>query len=359
MIYNLLYGLNADSSLFNLFRYITFRTIYVSITAFLICFFMGPWLIEKLQKLQIGQYIRDCGPETHLDKAGTPTMGGVMILIAIVTSVLFWSDLTNPYVWIALFSAVGFGLIGFTDDYLMQIKKRSKGLSARGKFALQTVLALAIGWLVYSSPGFSTTVTVPFLKNVSPDLGVGYIFFAAFVIVGCSNAVNLTDGLDGLATGPMIIASITYMLFAYVSGHAVLAEYLQIPFIKNGGEMAVICGAIAGAGVGFLWFNAYPAQIFMGDTGSLPLGAILGTIAVITKQEILLVIVGGLFVMEALSVIIQVGYFKISGGKRIFRMAPLHHHFELKGWKEPKVIVRFWIISAMLALIAVSTLKIR
>ena len=359
MIYNILYQLNADSSVFNLFRYITFRTIYVAITAFLICFFMGPWLIEKLRKLQIGQYIRECGPETHLDKAGTPTMGGVMIILAIVVSVLFWSDLTNPYVWIALLSITGFGVIGLTDDYLMQIKKRSKGLSARGKFFMQTVLALFIGWLVYTSPGFSTTVTIPFLKNISPDLGMGYILFAAFVIVGSSNAVNLTDGLDGLATGPMIIASITYMVFAYVSGHAGLAEYLQIPFVENGGEMAVICGAIAGAGVGFLWFNAYPAEIFMGDTGSLPLGAILGTIAVITKQEILLAIVGGLFVMEAMSVILQVGYFKLTGGKRIFRMAPLHHHFELKGWKEPKVIVRFWIISAMLALIAISTLKIR
>jgi len=359
MIYNLLYGLYGDISFFNLFRYITFRTIYGTITAFLICFLMGPWLINKLRRLQIGQYIRECGPESHLGKAGTPTMGGVMILLAIIGSSLLWADIKNPYVWIVLLAAAGFGLIGFTDDYLMQIKKRSKGLSARGKFTLQALLALLIGWLVYSSPGFSTTVTVPFLKNVQPDLGFGYIFFAAFVIVGCSNAVNLTDGLDGLATGPMIIASITYMVFAYVSGHAGIAEYLQIPFIKNGGEMAVLCGATAGAGVGFLWFNSYPAQIFMGDTGSLPLGAILGTIAVITKQEILLVIVGGLFVMEALSVIIQVTYFKLTGGQRIFRMAPLHHHFELKGWQEPKVIVRFWIISAMLALLAVSTLKIR
>lgn len=359
MIYNLLYRFHADISFFNLFRYITFRTIYATITAFLICFIMGPWLIDKLRQLQVGQYIRECGPQSHLGKAGTPTMGGVMILLAVIVSGLLWADIANPYVWIVLLSAAGFGLIGFTDDYLMQIKKRSKGLSARQKFGLQTVLGLLIGWLVYSSPGFPTTVTVPFLKNVRPDLGFGYIFFAAFVIVGCSNAVNLTDGLDGLATGPMIIASITYMVFAYVSGHAGLAEYLQIPYIKNGGEIAVLCGALAGAGVGFLWFNAYPAEIFMGDTGSLPLGAILGTIAVITKQEFLLVIVGGLFVMEALSVIIQVSYFKMSGGKRVFRMAPLHHHFELKGWKEPKVIVRFWIISAMLALLAVSTLKIR
>ena len=359
MIYNLLYSLHVDISFFNLFRYITFRTIYVTITAFLICFLMGPWLIGKLRQLQIGQYIRECGPESHLGKAGTPTMGGVMILLSIVVSTLLWADISNPYVWIALLAAVGFGLIGFTDDYLMQIKKRSKGLSARGKIGMQTALALTIGWLLYSSPGFSTTVTVPFLKNVSPDLGFGYIFFAAFVIVGCSNAVNLTDGLDGLATGPMIIASLTYMVLAYVSGHMGLAEYLQIPFVKNGGEMAVICGAVAGAGVGFLWFNSYPAEIFMGDTGSLPLGAILGTVAVITKQEVLLVIVGGLFVMEALSVIIQVSYFKLTGGQRIFRMAPLHHHFELKGWKEPKVIVRFWIISAMLALLAISTLKIR
>jgi phospho-N-acetylmuramoyl-pentapeptide-transferase len=254
---------------------------------------------------------------------------------------------------------VGFTLVGFADDYLMQVKKRSKGLGARSKLVLQIIFALLVGWLTYTSPGFSTKITVPFLKSVSPDLGFGYIFFAAFVIVGTSNAVNLTDGLDGLAIGPVIISAVTYMLFAYVAGHYKIAEYLQLTHVPNSGEITIVCGAIAGAGVGFLWFNAYPAQVFMGDTGSLPLGGVLGTIAVITKQEILLVIVGGLFVLEAMSVILQVGYFKITNGQRIFRMAPLHHHFELKGWPEPKVIVRFWIVSIMLALIAVSTLKIR
>jgi phospho-N-acetylmuramoyl-pentapeptide-transferase len=258
-----------------------------------------------------------------------------------------------------IISCLGFTLVGFTDDYLMRIYKRSKGLGARSKLVLQICFGLLVGWLTYTTPGFSTKVTIPFLKTFSPDLGFGYIFFAAFVIVATSNAVNLTDGLDGLAIGPVIISSVTYMLFAYVTGHSKIAEYLQLFHVAGSGEITIICGAIAGAGVGFLWFNAYPAQIFMGDTGSLPLGGLLGTIAVITKQEILLVIVGGLFVVEALSVILQVGYFKITHGQRIFRMAPLHHHFELKGWPEPKVIVRFWIVSIMLALIAVSTLKIR
>jgi phospho-N-acetylmuramoyl-pentapeptide-transferase len=344
---------------FNVFRYITFRTICAIATSFLICFIMGPWMIQTLQKLQIGQYIRKEGPESHYDKAGTPTMGGVMIMSSIVFSTLFWADIFNRYVWIVIISCLGFTLVGFTDDYLMRIYKRSKGLGARSKLVLQIFFGLLVGWLTYSTPGFSTKVTIPFLKTFSPDFGFGYIFFAAFVIVATSNAVNLTDGLDGLAIGPVIISSVTYMLFAYVTGHSKIAEYLQLFHVAGSGEITIICGAIAGAGVGFLWFNAYPAQIFMGDTGSLPLGGLLGTIAVITKQEILLVIVGGLFVVEALSVILQVGYFKITHGQRIFRMAPLHHHFELKGWPEPKVIVRFWIVSIMLALIAVSTLKIR
>lgn len=359
MLYHLLYSMHTEISAFNVFRYITFRTIYASITAFLLCFVLGPWVIKRLQKLQIGQYVRDNGPQTHLTKAGTPTMGGVMIIGAIVLSTLLWTDLFNRYIWIVLFSTVSFVMIGFTDDYLMQVKKRSKGLSAKAKFSLQVIVAMITGWLIYSTPDFSTTITIPFLKNVSPDLGAGYILFVAFVIVGTSNAVNLTDGLDGLAIGPVIISAVTYMLFAYVAGHMKIADYLQITYVPNGGEITIICGAIAGAGIGFLWFNAYPAQVFMGDTGSLPLGAVLGTIAVITKQEILLVIVGGLFVIEALSVILQVSYFKLTNGRRIFRMAPIHHHFELKGWPEPKVIVRFWIVSIMLALIAVSTLKLR
>ncbi len=359
MLYHLLYPLHTTFSVFNVFRYITFRTIYASLTAFLICFLLGPWMIRKLAEMQVGQYIRDDGPKTHLDKAGTPTMGGTLIIVSIVVSILLWSDLTNFYVWITLFVIIGYGLVGFIDDYLMQVKKQSKGLSVRTKLLWQAIIALIAGFLVYISPDFSTQITIPFFKNVSPDFGWGYIIFAAFVIVGASNAVNLTDGLDGLAIGPVIIAATTYMIFAYVAGHVKIANYLQINYVSGSGELAIFCGAIVGSGMGFLWFNTYPAQIFMGDVGSLSLGAFLGTVAVITKQEILLVLVGGLFVIEALSVILQVSFFKMTSGKRIFRMAPLHHHFELKGWPEPKVIVRFWIIAIALAMLAMSTLKMR
>jgi phospho-N-acetylmuramoyl-pentapeptide-transferase len=359
MLYHLLYPLHTTFSVFNVFRYITFRTIYASLTAFFICFLLGPWMIRKLANMQVGQYIRDDGPKSHFDKAGTPTMGGTLIILSVTVSVLLWSDLTNYFVWIVLFVTLGFGLIGFIDDYLMQVKKQSKGLTVRKKLILQAIVALITGYLVYASPNFSTVVTIPFFKNASPDFGWGYILFAAFVIVGASNAVNLTDGLDGLAIGPVIIAASTYMIFAYVSGHVKIAAYLQLNYVPGAGELSIFCGALAGAGLGFLWFNSYPAQIFMGDVGSLSLGAFLGTVAVITKQEILLALVGGLFVIEALSVIFQVGFFKMTSGKRIFRMAPLHHHFELKGWPEPKVIVRFWIIAIALALLAMSTLKLR
>lgn len=359
MLYHLLYPLHTEISFFNVFRYITFRTIYAGLTAFLICFIVGPKIIRMLSKMQIGQYIREDGPQTHLGKAGTPTMGGILIMLAFVVSTLLWTDLSNYFVWIVLLVTITFGGIGFADDYLMQVKKRSKGLSARGKFSLQILMALIAGILVYMCPNFDTHVTVPFFKNISPDLGPAYILFATVVIVGTSNAVNLTDGLDGLAIGSIIVAAVTYMIFAYVAGHVKIAEYLQIHYVAGCGEISIICGAMAGAGLGFLWFNAYPAQIFMGDAGSLPLGAWLGTIAVITKQEILLIVVGGLFVIETLSVIFQVGYFKMTNGRRIFKMAPLHHHFELKGWPEPKVIVRFWIVAIMLALISMSTLKLR
>jgi phospho-N-acetylmuramoyl-pentapeptide-transferase len=359
MLYHLLYPLHTTFSAFNVFRYITFRTIYASLTAFLICFFLGPWTIRKLSEMQVGQYIREDGPQSHLKKAGTPTMGGVLILLGVVSSTLLWTDLTNPYVWIVLLVTFGFGLIGFIDDYLMQVKKRSKGLSVKGKLVLQTLLALFAGVLVVMTPEFNTHVTVPLFKRLSPDLSWGYIFFAGFVIVSASNAVNITDGLDGLAIGPTVIAAVAYMFFAYVAGHTRLAEYLQINHVAGCGEIAVYCGALAGGGIGFLWFNAYPAQVFMGDVGSLSLGASLGAIAVITKQEIMLILVGGLFVIECLSVIAQVSFFKMTKGGRIFKMAPLHHHFELKGWPEPKVIVRFWIIAMGLALISVSTLKLR
>jgi phospho-N-acetylmuramoyl-pentapeptide-transferase len=359
MLYHLLFPLHTSLAVFNVFRYITFRTIYAGLTALFICFILGPWVIRRLTAMQVGQYIREEGPASHHLKAGTPTMGGVLMLFAIVVSTLLWANLTNAYVWIVLMVTVGYAGIGCFDDYLMQVKKQSKGLSVRGKFLLQTALALAAGFLLYRLTNFSTVLTIPFFKNLSPDLGWGYIFFAALVIVGTSNAVNLTDGLDGLAIGPVIIAAVTYMIFAYAAGHAKIATYLQINPVAGCGEVTVFCGALAGAGLGFLWFNAYPAQVFMGDVGSLSLGGALGIVAVITKQEILLVLVGGLFVIEALSVIFQVGYFKMTKGRRIFKMAPLHHHFELKGWAEPKVIVRFWIIAIILALISMSTLKLR
>ncbi|RLC05596.1 MAG: phospho-N-acetylmuramoyl-pentapeptide-transferase [Deltaproteobacteria bacterium] len=359
MLYEFLYPYHLDYTFLNIFRYITFRTIYGGLTAFLICLLFGPFVIKKLSQMQIGQIIQTDGPQSHLGKQGTPTMGGILILFSIFITTLIWGNLSNHYVNILLLALMLFGFIGFVDDYLMQIKKRNMGFSAKGKFLIQVLFALIISWLIYKCPDFSSRLTIPFFKDLSPDLGIWYIPFACLVIVGTSNAVNLTDGLDGLAIGPYIVASATYMLFAYVSGHARIAEYLHVQHIASAGEISVVCGTLAGAGLGFLWFNSHPAQIFMGDSGSIPLGGILGTIAVITKHEILLLIVGGLFVMEALSVIIQVGYFKLTKGKRVFRMAPLHHHFELKGWAEPKVIVRFWIISITLALLSLSTLKIR
>ncbi len=354
-----LYNLHTTLSFLNIFRYITFRTIYGGLTAFLICFILGPYVIKRLSRMQISQYIQDDGPKSHLEKEGTPTMGGILILFAMITAILLWARLDNHYVTIILITILSFGLIGFIDDYSMLLKKRNKGLTARGKFLLQIAAAGGISWLIYNCPDFSTEITIPFLKSLSPDLGIWYIPFSTLIIVGTSNAVNLTDGLDGLAIGPIIIAAVTYMLFAYVASHMNIANYLQVQHIASCGEITIICGTLAGAGLGFLWFNAHPAQVFMGDTGSIPLGALLGTIAIVTKQEIILLVVGGLFVIEALSVIIQVGYFKISHGKRVFRMAPLHHHFELKGWPECKVIVRFWIIAITLALVSLSTLKIR
>jgi phospho-N-acetylmuramoyl-pentapeptide-transferase len=359
MIYHLLYPLHTSYSAFNVFRYISFRTIYASLTAFLICFFLGPWFIRKLTEMQIGQYIREDGPQTHHKKAGTPTMGGTLIIFSIVVSTLLWANLTNGYIWILLIVTVGYGIIGFLDDYLMLVKKRSKGLTARQKFWLQMLVGFGVSVLIYYWLDLNTQVTVPFFKKFSPDLGLGYIFFATLVIVGTSNAVNLTDGLDGLATGPVIVTSLTYMIFAYVTGHAVIAKYLKIAYVPQSGEITVFCGILVGAGLGFLWYNAYPAQVFMGDVGSLSLGGAIGTIAVITKQEIMLVLVGGIFVIEALSVIFQVGFFKLTNGKRIFKMAPLHHHFELNGWPESKVIVRFWIIAIALSLLSISTLKLR
>ncbi|HPX61390.1 MAG TPA: phospho-N-acetylmuramoyl-pentapeptide-transferase [Deltaproteobacteria bacterium] len=358
MLYHIFYPLASDIKLFNIFKYLTFRTIYAMITALVVCFILGPWIIRMLEKLQARQVIRTDGPESHLQKQGTPTMGGVMILAAIVLPTLLWADLANRFVWIALFITVGYGLIGFVDDYKKVVEKNTKGLSARQKMFWQMLLAACVGLLLFNMPGYNMQLYVPFFKNVHPDLSFWYIPFAMLVIVGASNAVNLTDGLDGLAIGPVTINAATYLLFSYIAGHATLSAYLQIPRVVGAGELAVLCGAMVGAGLGFLWFNSYPAEVFMGDVGSLPLGGTLGTIAVLTKQEILLVIVGGVFVVEALSVIFQVGSYKYRG-KRLFRMAPIHHHFELKGVAEPKIIVRFWIITIILALVAISTLKMR
>ncbi|MHB8058131.1 MAG: phospho-N-acetylmuramoyl-pentapeptide-transferase [Desulfuromonadaceae bacterium] len=358
MLYHLFYPLATDIRLFNIFKYLTFRTIYAMITALVVCFVLGPWVIRKLESLQARQVIRTDGPESHLQKQGTPTMGGVIILAAIVIPTLLWADLTNQYIWITLFITISYGLIGFVDDYKKVVKKDTKGLSARQKLFWQVLLAGAVAVYLFLKPGFSEQLFFPLFKNFHPDLWIWFIPFAALVIVGASNAVNLTDGLDGLAIGPVAINAATYMLFSYIAGHATLSTYLQVPRVVGAGELAVLCGAMVGAGLGFLWYNSYPAEVFLGVVGSLSLGGTLGTIAVLTKQEILLVIVGGIFVIEALSVIFQVGSYKYRG-KRIFRMAPIHHHFELKGVAEPKIIVRFWIITIILALIAISTLKMR
>ena len=358
MLYHIFYPLASSFKLFNIFRYLTFRTIYAMITALVVCFVLGPWIIRKLESLQARQVIRTDGPESHLQKQGTPTMGGVMILAAIIIPTLLWADLSNQYVWTALFITIGYGVIGFVDDYKKVVEKNPKGLSPRQKMFWQVMLAGAVAAFLFLKPGFSEELYFPFFKRFHPDLWLFFIPFATLVIVGASNAVNLTDGLDGLAIGPVAINAATYMLFAYIAGHATLSAYLQIPRVPGAGELAVMCGAMVGAGLGFLWYNSYPAEVFMGDVGSLSLGGTLGIIAVLTKQEILLVIVGGVFVVEALSVIFQVGSYKYRG-KRIFRMAPIHHHFELKGVAEPKIIVRFWIITIILALVAISTLKMR
>ncbi|MFZ5776497.1 MAG: phospho-N-acetylmuramoyl-pentapeptide-transferase [Thermodesulfobacteriota bacterium] len=359
MLYHLLYPLHTVFGGFNVFRYITFRTMGATLTAFLILLWCGPRFIAALQRNQIGQVVRDDGPESHYSKRGVPTMGGLLILFAISVSALLWVDLTSRFLWLVLGATLWYGGIGAYDDYRKIKKQNSKGLSARGKLLWQIAAAAAVGTVLYQSPDFDGHLSVPFFKHLQPDLGMLYVPFAVLVVVGASNAVNLTDGLDGLASGPTVVTSSVYLLFSYLAGHAGLAAYLQIPFVPGAGEVAVLCGALVGACLGFLWFNAFPAQVFMGDVGSLSLGAALGVVAIIIKQEILLVMVGGVFVMEALSVILQVGYFKFSGGKRIFLMAPCHHHFEKKGWQEPKVVVRFWIISIVLGLSALATLKLR
>ncbi len=362
MLYNFLVPLGDEYIFFNLFRYLTFRTGGAVMTSLAICFLLGPRIITWLRSKQgEGQPIREDGPESHLlTKKGTPTMGGFLILIAIVTSTLLWANLANPYVWIILLVTAGFGAIGFVDDYAKLTKRSSDGISARVKLLAQLSLSLAAAvWIVKLAPeGMDTHLAVPFLKDLLINLGWFYIPFALVVMVGASNAVNLTDGLDGLAIVPVMIAAGCFALIAYLVGNAFFADYLQVHHIPGAGDLAVFCGALVGASLGFLWFNAPPAMVFMGDTGSLSCGGALGSIAIVTKHELVLAIVGGLFVLETVSVIVQVASFKLTG-RRVFRMAPLHHHFEKKGWAEPTIVIRFWIIASILALAGLATLKLR
>ncbi|MDD2893262.1 MAG: phospho-N-acetylmuramoyl-pentapeptide-transferase [Halothiobacillaceae bacterium] len=360
MLTALFHALSAHFSAFNVFQYITLRAILGVITALGIALLIGPWMIRKLAEMKFGQQVRTDGPQSHLSKSGTPTMGGALILVAIAVSTLLWADLSNKYVWIVLFVTLGFGVVGWMDDWLKISKKNTAGLPARWKYFWQSLIGLSAAILLYNiaSTPAETALLIPMLKDVAIQLGMGYIVLTYFVIVGTSNAVNLTDGLDGLAILPTVMVAGALAVFAYLTGHFEFAKYLAIPYVHGVGELAVFCAAIAGAGLGFLWFNTYPAQVFMGDVGALALGAALGTVAVMVRQEIVLFIMGGIFVIETLSVIVQVTSFKLTG-KRVFRMAPIHHHFELKGWPEPKVIVRFWIITVILVLIGLATLKVR
>lgn len=345
---------------FHVFHYITLRCILAALTALLIALLIGPVVIRKLACHQIGQTIRLEGPQSHLQKIGTPTMGGVLILLAVGFSVLLWADLRNRYIWVVFLTTIGFGLVGFIDDYRKLILKSSKGLLARYKFLWQSVIGLIAAIFLFwtAKNAVETQLIIPFFKSINFELGIFYIFFAYLVIVGSSNAVNLTDGLDGLAILPTVMIAVALGIFAYVGGNFHFAKYLLIPYVPGVGESAIFCGAIVGAGLGFLWFNTYPAQIFMGDVGALGLGAALGIIAVIIRQELVYMIMGGIFVLETISVVLQVASFKLTG-KRIFKMAPIHHHFELKGWPEPRVIVRFWIITCVLVLLGLATLKLR
>lgn len=358
MLYELLYPLHTAYSAFNVFRYITFRTLLAGLAALTISLCLGPVLIRWLASMKVGQPIRSDGPERHLAKAGTPTMGGTLILFSGLLATFLLADLRNAYVWLALLVTLGFGAIGFIDDYRKLQGQNSAGLSAGNKLLLQGILGLAAGLFLATQPEFSTTLNFPLVKNFHPDLGWWYVPFAAFVIVGTSNAVNLTDGLDGLAIGPVAIAAATGGLFAYIAGHSGMAEYLQVEYVAGAGELMVFGGALVAAGLGFLWFNAYPAQMIMGDVGSLPLGAAIAVLMLVSKQALLLPLLGGIFFVEAVSVILQVASFKLRG-KRIFRMAPIHHHFELMGWPEPLIIVRFWIVAIICALLSLATLKLR
>ncbi|MBI2340583.1 MAG: phospho-N-acetylmuramoyl-pentapeptide-transferase [Deltaproteobacteria bacterium] len=358
MLYYLLYPLREVFGPFNVLKYLTFRTFAALLTALLIYFIFGKRWIAYLKSKSVDQAIRADGPQTHLGKKGTPTMGGVLVIAAVCVSALLWGRLTNPFVWTCLFVFLSMAVIGFVDDYRKVIKKDPKGFPGRHKIILEVVICLIAALWLYGYLGLDTKLHFPFFKGLQPDLSFGYLYLAILVVAGCANAVNLTDGLDGLVSVPAMTAFITYGLFVYIVGNSVIAGYLQVPYVADAGEVAILCGACVGACLGFLWFNTWPAEVFMGDVGALGLGGLLGVVALITKQEMLLIVIGGIFVLETLSVITQVISFKLTG-KRIFRMAPLHHHFELKGWKEPKIIVRFWIISFVLALLSLATLKLR
>jgi len=361
MLLMLAQWIGEDIRVFNVFNYITLRAVLAALTALLIGFVVGPWMIRKLAALKVGQPVRDDGPQTHLVKAGTPTMGGALILASITLTTLLWADLRNQYVWVALLTLVGFGAIGWVDDWRKVVEKNPRGLASRWKYFWQSVIGFTVAsWLAWSAnlPA-QTELIVPFFKDIVMPLGaIGFVMLAYFVIVGTSNAVNLTDGADGLAILPTVMVAGALCVFAYVAGHAVFSKYLGLPHIPGAGELVIFCSAMVGAGLAFLWFNAYPAEVFMGDVGALALGAALGVVAVIVRQEIVLFIMGGVFVAETISVILQVGSYKLRG-KRVFLMAPIHHHFEKKGWKETQVVVRFWIISMMLVLVGLSTLKLR
>jgi len=361
MLYHLLFPLHTQFSVLNVTRYITFRTAAASLTALAISLLLGPWLIRKLREFQVGQIIRQEGPQTHRTKAGTPTMGGLLILLASLVPTLLWADLTNVYIWIAVLATAGFGAVGFADDYLKIVRRSHHGLIPRYKMGGQILIALSVGFAVMALSQnnlYSTRLIFPFFKWLIPDLGWLYMPFAVLVLVSVTNAVNLTDGLDGLAISTFAIVAAAYTALAYVTGHRILADYLLLVRFAPAGELTIFCGALVGASLGFLWYNCYPAEIFMGDVGSLALGGAAGTVAILIKQELLLVIVGGVFVLEALSVIVQVASFRLTG-RRVFRMAPLHHHFELIGWSEPKVITRFVILGIIFALLSLTTLKLR
>jgi phospho-N-acetylmuramoyl-pentapeptide-transferase len=358
VLYQLLFPLHDSLSVLNVFQYITFRTAGAVLTALLLSLLLGPPAIRLLQRLSVGQSIREEGPEHHRTKAGTPTMGGVLIVGAVLVPTILWMRLDNPFVWVTLASITGYGAIGFADDLLKIRRRHNRGLSARAKLGLQLLFGLGLGAIVVELPGYRPWLTFPFFKNLVLDLDLFYVPFVALVIAFSSNAVNLTDGLDGLASGATLIAAATYAVFTYIAGNSVVSSYLQVAYVPGVGEVAIFCGALVGASLGFLWFNCYPAQVFMGDVGALGIGGAIGTVAVLAKQEVLLALVGGLFVLEALSVMVQVASFKLTG-RRVLRMAPLHHHFELAGWSEPKVIVRFWILALIFSLMSLSTLKLR